>query len=62
MLVNEQLKQLTADFDVTGTYNKTSYFEDGTSSSEDECRISIAVCIPCIGVSSVSVLTFKQSI
>lgn len=43
MLVNEQLKQLNAEFDVTGTY-KTSYFEDETSSSEDECRISIAVC------------------
>ncbi|XP_022163847.1 period circadian protein isoform X2 [Myzus persicae] len=42
MLVNEQLKQLCVEIDVNGS-SKTSYFEDGTSSSSDgdECYISI---------------------
>ncbi|XP_029344822.1 period isoform X2 [Acyrthosiphon pisum] len=42
MLVNEQFKQLCVEIDVNGS-SKTSYFEDGTSSSSDgdECYISI---------------------
>jgi len=43
--VSEQLKQLCVEIDVNGS-SKTSYFEDGTSSSsdEDDCYISIGVC------------------
>lgn len=46
LLVNEQLKQLCVEVDVNGS-SKTSYFEDGTSSSSDgdECYISIGVYI-----------------
>ncbi|XP_060852245.1 period circadian protein isoform X1 [Rhopalosiphum padi] len=42
LLVSEQLKQLCVEIDVNGS-SKTSYFEDGTSSSsdEDDCYISI---------------------
>ncbi|CAH1738264.1 period circadian protein isoform X1 [Aphis gossypii] len=42
LLVSEQLKQLCVEIDVNGS-SKTSYFEDGTSSSSDgdECYISI---------------------
>ncbi|XP_060874807.1 period circadian protein homolog 2 isoform X3 [Metopolophium dirhodum] len=42
LLVNEQFKQLCVEIDVNGS-SKTSYFEDGTSSSSDgdECYISI---------------------
>lgn len=42
-MVNEQLKQLCVELDVNGAC-KTSYFEDGTSSSGgDDCLISIGV-------------------
>ncbi|XP_025207496.1 period circadian protein [Melanaphis sacchari] len=42
LLVSEQLKQLCVEIDVNGS-SKTSYLEDGTSSSSDgdECYISI---------------------